>query len=70
MNAADCPGCIRPTGVTFDSKGRLFVASSGASAGEIFIVVRNDGKSVDSTTAAELEVLEKSTSVPAIGLRY
>ncbi|KAF2670074.1 soluble quino protein glucose dehydrogenase, partial [Microthyrium microscopicum] len=43
----DCPDCIRPTGVTFDSKGRLFVASSGATRGEIFIVVRNDGKSVD-----------------------
>jgi hypothetical protein len=69
MNAADCPDCIRPTGVTFDTKGRLFVASSGANAGEIFIVVRNDGRSVDSSTAEELELLEKSTSVPAIGLR-
>jgi hypothetical protein len=67
-NAADCPDCIRPTGITFDSNGRLFMASQGANAGEIFIIVRNDGKSVDSSTAAELELLEKSTSVPALGL--
>jgi hypothetical protein len=46
------------------------MASSGSTAGEIFIIVRNDGRSVDSTTSAELELLEKSTSVPAIGLRY
>jgi hypothetical protein len=68
INAADCPGCIRPAGIAFDPKGRLFVASNGANVGEIFIVTRTDGKSVDSSTAEELELLEKSKSVPAIGL--
>jgi len=68
MNAADCPDCIRPTGVAFDADGRLFMASSGANAGEIFVIVRNDGLPVDSSTAEELELLEKSKSVPAIGL--
>ena len=69
INAADCPTCIRPTGVALDSKGRLFVASNGANVGEIFVVVRTDGKSVDSSTSEELELLEKSKSVPAFGLR-
>ncbi len=67
-NAADCPACLRPAGVAFDSKGRLFMANDRAPAGEIFVIVRNDGKSVDSSTAEELELLEKSTSVPALGL--
>lgn len=66
-SAADCPECLRPAGIAFDSKGRLFMANDRA-PGEIFVIVRNDGKSVDSSTAEELELLEKSTSVPALGL--
>ncbi|KAF2425504.1 soluble quino protein glucose dehydrogenase, partial [Tothia fuscella] len=44
-NSAACAGCLRPTGVTFDLKGRLYMASSGETKGEIFVVVRNDGRS-------------------------
>lgn len=68
LNTANCNGCIRPTGIDFDSKGRLFMASSGNSTGEIFVVMRTDGKPVDAATAEELELLEKSVSVPAVGL--
>jgi hypothetical protein len=57
-----CPGrCIRPTGVTFGPGGRLYVASERS--GEIFVIGRKDGKSVDETvletaTAAAGRVLE------------
>jgi hypothetical protein len=61
-NAADCPGCIRPAGVTFDSRGNLLMAS--ASSGEIFVITRDDGKPMSATTAKELEALEKSHTIP------
>ena len=44
-----CPsGCIRPTGVTFDAKGRLYMASERSR--EIFVLGRTDGNTVDSVT--------------------
>jgi len=49
--------CFRPTGITFDSKGRLFMASDAT--GEIYVVERTDGRSVDSSTVGELEALQQ-----------
>jgi hypothetical protein len=43
-----CPICFRPTGLAFDSKGRLFMASE--KTGEIWVIGRADGSSVDSVT--------------------
>lgn len=41
-----CPrNCLRPVGLAFDSKGRLFMTSD--STGEIFVITRGDGRSVD-----------------------
>jgi sugar lactone lactonase YvrE len=40
--------CIRPTGLAFDAKGRLYMAAEVT--GEIFVIERNDGRSVDSVT--------------------
>jgi hypothetical protein len=48
--------CFRPTGIEFDSKGRLYMASDAT--GEIYVIARTDGQSVDSSTAEELEALE------------
>jgi hypothetical protein len=51
-----CPlFCIRPTGIAFGPGGRLYMASERS--GEIFVIGRTDGSSVDSTTL--------ETSVPA-----
>jgi hypothetical protein len=48
--------CFRPTGLTFDSKGRLLMASDAT--GEIWVITRTDGKSVDSSSVEELEALQ------------
>ena len=41
-----CPrNCLRPVGLAFDSRGRLFMTSD--STGEIFVITRTDGRSVD-----------------------
>ncbi|KAF2704490.1 soluble quino protein glucose dehydrogenase [Pleomassaria siparia CBS 279.74] len=41
-----CPDqCVRPVGLAWDSQGRLFMSSDAT--GEIFVVVRNDGGSVN-----------------------
>jgi hypothetical protein len=48
--------CFRPTGIAFDSKGRLYMASDAT--GEIWLITRTDGKSVDSSTVEELEALQ------------
>jgi hypothetical protein len=41
-----CPDdCFRPVGLAWDSQGRLFMSSD--STGEIYVIVRNDGKSVN-----------------------
>jgi hypothetical protein len=48
-NLARCPsGCFRPTAVTFDLKGRLYMASD--KTGEVFVIGRTDGQSVDAVT--------------------
>jgi hypothetical protein len=49
--------CFRPTGIAFDSKGRLFMASD--SSGEIYVITRTDGRSVDSLTAEDVEKLAR-----------
>jgi hypothetical protein len=46
--------CITPTGIAFDKKGRLFMASEQTN--EIFVITRKDGSSMDTV---ELDVLEK-----------
>jgi glucose/arabinose dehydrogenase len=53
-----CPsGCFRPTGLAFDSKGRLYMASDATNS--IYVIERSDGKSVDSADAATLEQLPR-----------
>jgi hypothetical protein len=43
------PGCVfRPSAVAFDPQGNLYVASEVS--GEIFLIGREDGSSVDSVT--------------------
>ena len=43
------PACsFRPTGLAFDSHGNLFMASEAS--GEIYVIGREDGASVDSVT--------------------
>lgn len=44
-----CPdGCFRPVGLAWDSKGRLFMSSDAT--GEIYVITRNDGSSVNNAT--------------------
>lgn len=44
-----CPfGCVRPVGLAWDSKGRLFMSSD--TTGEIYAILRADGKSTNSFT--------------------
>jgi hypothetical protein len=43
--------CFRPTGVAFDSKGRLYMASD--TTNEIYVIGRADGSSVDALQAVE-----------------
>lgn len=46
-----CPDdCFRPVGLAWDSTGRLFMTSD--STGEIYVVTRSDGSSVNATTPA------------------
>ena len=53
-----CPSdCFRPTGLAFDSKGNLFMASDAT--GSIYVIERADGKSVDSVDAETLEKLPR-----------
>jgi hypothetical protein len=41
-----CPrGCFRPTGLAFDAKGRLYMASD--STGEIYVITKADGSGID-----------------------
>ncbi|TID21305.1 soluble quino protein glucose dehydrogenase [Venturia nashicola] len=42
--------CFRPVGLAWDSTGRLFMTSD--STGEIYVVTRSDGSSVNGTTPA------------------
>jgi len=69
-----CPnGCFRPVGLAFDSKGSLFMTSD--STGEVYIITRTDGKSVEiaspSTTGAPPAVSSKAAAsgqdVPSYG---
>lgn len=49
--------CMRPTGVTIDSKGRLFLASD--STGTIYVIARADGSSIHSIESVEAFVAGK-----------
>jgi sugar lactone lactonase YvrE len=49
VDNSKCPqGCFRPVGIAFDSKGNLFMSSD--STGEIYVITRTDGKSVEVAT--------------------
>jgi hypothetical protein len=49
VNNGRCPnGCFRPTGLAFDAKGRLYMASD--TTGEIFLIGRKDGKATDAVS--------------------
>ena len=53
-----CPSdCFRPTGLAFDAKGRLYMASDATSS--IYVIERSDGKSVDEIDAETLEKLPR-----------
>jgi DNA-binding beta-propeller fold protein YncE len=43
--------CFRPTGVAFDGKGKLYMASDATN--EIYVIGREDGSSVDDLQAVE-----------------
>jgi len=59
-----CPdSCIRPVGLAWDAKGRLFMSSDAT--GEIFVIARNDGGSVDQAT--QTSGLPTSTGPPTPG---
>jgi hypothetical protein len=46
-----CPDdCFRPVGLAWDNVGRLFMSSD--STGEIYVVTRSDGSSVNGSTPA------------------
>ena len=47
--------CFRPVGVAFDAKGRLYMSSD--STGEIYVIEREDGGSVDAVSAAKVEAI-------------
>jgi len=49
-----CPnGCFRPTALTWDSKGRLFMTSD--STGEIYVITATDGSGIDGKTFTATE---------------
>lgn len=55
-NNALCPrGCFRPTGLAWDAKGRLYMASD--STGEIYVITKTDGSGID-------DARPKSSGVP------
>lgn len=59
-------GCIHPTGLAFSPTGKLYMASD--ISGEIYVVSRKDGKSVDSLDSAAIEALGKkqyATKIPS-----
>jgi hypothetical protein len=73
-----CPGrCIRPTGIVFGPGGRLYMASE--KTGEIYVIGRADGSSVDSTTLEtqatsrftdiEFEQPEEEAQIPEMALK-
>jgi len=49
------PKCFRPVGLAFDTKGRLFMSSD--STGEIYVIDREGGGSVDELAVEEIEKL-------------
>lgn len=71
-----CPrGCFRPVGLAFDSRGRLFMTSD--STGEIYVVTRTDGGSVNEASPANglpnpspsaSGVAPSSSPVPGVGV--
>jgi glucose/arabinose dehydrogenase len=75
VDNSKCPdGCFRPVGLAFDRRGRLFMTSD--STGEIYVITRTDGGSVNSATPTTGSGPASATSsraaaaglvVPAIG---
>ncbi|TLD23573.1 Auxilliary activities family 12 protein [Venturia nashicola] len=58
-------GCIHPTGLAFSPTGKLYMASD--ISGEIYVVSRKDGKSVDSLDSDIIDALGKkqyATKIP------
>jgi glucose/arabinose dehydrogenase len=72
VDNSKCPdGCFRPVGLAFDSKGRLFMSSD--STGEIYLITKTDGSSVQSAspttgaTATSSAAAASGLEVPTIG---
>lgn len=62
-----CPDqCFRPVGLAWDSSGRLFMSSD--STGEIFVVTRTDGSSVDSFNGSVGAAAPHNSSSPDSGV--
>lgn len=58
-------GCIHPTGLAFSPSGKLYMASD--ISGEIYVISRKDGKSVDFVDSAVIDALGKqqyATKIP------
>ena len=54
--------CFRPVGLAWDSQGRLFMSSDAT--GEIYIIMRSNGKSVNSGNATATSTGTASSSTP------
>lgn len=49
--------CFHPTGIAFSPTGKLYMASD--MTGEIYVISRKDGKSVDSLDSATIDTIGK-----------
>jgi hypothetical protein len=67
VDNSKCPdGCFRPVGLAFDSKGRLFMSSD--STGEIYLITKTDGGSLQSATPTSGAPAATSSTAAASGL--
>jgi hypothetical protein len=67
-NVTDCPnGCFRPAGLTWDSKGRLYMTSD--TTGEIYIITANDGSGVDGMASPTGSASTPSSTKSAAAVR-
>jgi hypothetical protein len=59
VNNSGCPdNCFRPVALAFDKKGRLFVSAD--ESGDIYVITRSDGGSVDDMETASGSSTPKS----------